>query len=189
MTARTWFRAASFDQRGSIYIAALMGTFVMTFLGLVLFDLIALDTRLTAGTRNDARALYAAETGLNQAFLAYAGGTRPWPTGNDTPFTNQSFSYDNAVSRFTVTASPITADQILVVSTGCSPKPTAGGACPDPSGFAKVQTTVQRVSTPGPPVTTTTNIGFPTGWPAAAGAWEVRPPWRETSTTTGISPV
>jgi len=160
------------DQRGSVLLSGLVLTVVATLLGVALFDIITADQFLSAGDVKDSRALYAAETGLNQTLVAYATGARAWPGGGvgstDTPFTDQALSYGNAAARFSVTTKVISVfvagvstDQLLVVSTGCFP--STGGACPAGSGSAKVQDTVQR-TTVGCPVAgcgVTPPIAFP----------------------------
>ena len=150
----SWLEQAS-DQRGSVFIAGLVMATVLTMLGGALFSFALSDTYLTSGTMNDARALYAAEIGLNQALLAYATGARVWPTTADTSFTDKPLTYGSQAARFTVTATPVNPTTLLVVSTGCYPK-SAGGSCPDRSGFAKIQDTVQKQDT-----TATSNVGFP----------------------------
>src|SRR5204863_2513181 len=57
-----------FDSRGSMMIGALMMVFVVTLLGVALFDLAVVENRLILGSDCDVRAFYAAEAGLQVAY-------------------------------------------------------------------------------------------------------------------------
>jgi hypothetical protein len=65
-------------ERGSILIGALMITFVLTLLGIALFDLTALDARLALGNEADYRALELAQSAiektLHQLYLDLCNG-------------------------------------------------------------------------------------------------------------------
>ena len=66
-----------FDSRGSMMIGALMMVFVVTLLGVALFDLAVVENRLILGSDCDVRAFYAAEAGLQ---VAYKMARVNWPT-------------------------------------------------------------------------------------------------------------
>lgn len=75
MTLRTWLTCALGDPRGSILLSGLMIVFVTVLLGLAFFDLAAVENRLILGDDCTARALYAAEAGLQVAYRDLANGT------------------------------------------------------------------------------------------------------------------
>jgi type IV pilus assembly PilX-like protein len=106
---RLTLRTIAKDEVGSILVASLVLTFVVTVLGVALFDLALLDNRLALGSEAEYRALELAESGLQSAmyelFLDVCGGdpscTSPpsnpsWADGtiNGTPFpvTTASFA-------------------------------------------------------------------------------------------------
>src|SRR5215469_13860508 len=99
------------DQRGSVLLSGLVLTVVATLLGLALFDVVMSDQFLSAGDVKDSRALYAAETGLNQTLVKYATTPGLWPDPSPpvgtiltAPFADQALSYGSAAARFSVTA-------------------------------------------------------------------------------------
>ncbi len=60
--------ARRFDSHGSIIIGALVTVFVLSLLGVALFDLAVVENRLILGSDCDVRAFYAAEAGLQVAY-------------------------------------------------------------------------------------------------------------------------
>jgi len=145
MTTARWLRSTLGDQRGSIFLISLVLVFVMTLLGIALFDLSLVDNRLVLASENDAQAFYTAEAGLYRAQLDLTDGAG---TTFDTVFAGgviatlyngQSFTQGGAGTNYTVTVKPVVGSspqQVTLISTGC-----AWGTSPCPA--SRAQKTVQ----------------------------------------------
>jgi len=76
------------NQRGSVLLAGLILTFVITILGFALFDLAVLENRLVLGSEADMNAFQAAQTGLGRALLVLQQdiiNTLGWADGSPAP--------------------------------------------------------------------------------------------------------
>jgi hypothetical protein len=125
------------DERGSVFLLSLGLVFVMTLLGVALFDLSTLDRRLVIGAQDEARAFHVAEAGLSRALRDLAGsGTNSFASlsaagTSTTLYANPAF----AGGRFTVVATPVVGaspPRIDVTATGC-----IGAQNPCPAGHAR----------------------------------------------------
>jgi len=145
MTPTKVRRSTLGDQGGSVLLISLVLVFVMTLLGIALFDLALVENHLVLASEGDARAFNTAEAGLYRAQLNLTNGIG---TTFDAVFTGgvtttlyngQSFSQGGAGTNYTVTAAPVAGSSpnlVTLDSTGC-----AWATSPCASG--KPQRTVQ----------------------------------------------
>jgi len=77
--------AVARDERGSVILMSIVLVFVMTLLGLALFDLGAIENRMSLATQADLRAFEVAQAGIERAlrelqdgFIGDAAGTESW---------------------------------------------------------------------------------------------------------------
>lgn len=77
--------AIALDERGSVLLMSIVLVFVMTLLGLALFDLGAIENRMSLATQADLRAFEVAQAGIERAlrelqdgFIGDAAGTGSW---------------------------------------------------------------------------------------------------------------
>jgi hypothetical protein len=77
--------AAARDERGSVILMSIVLVFVMTLLGLALFDLGAIENRMSLATQADLRAFEVAQAGIERAlrelqngFVADTAGAESW---------------------------------------------------------------------------------------------------------------
>ena len=82
---RPALRRLARDQRGSVLLMSIVLVFVMTLLGLALFDLGAIENRMSLATQADLRAFEVAQAGIERAlrelqdgFIADAAGAKSW---------------------------------------------------------------------------------------------------------------
>jgi hypothetical protein len=94
-------------QRGSVLVGGLMLVFVLTLLGIALFDIARLDARLKVDTQTTVQAMEIAEAGLERGlhlfYLEFICGPTTAsainPTNCANPPTNPSYIADNALAR------------------------------------------------------------------------------------------
>ena len=84
--------AVARDERGSVILMSIVLVFVMTLLGLALFDLAAIENRMSLSTQADLRAFEVAQAGLERAlrelqngFVADAAGAESWADNVNAP--------------------------------------------------------------------------------------------------------
>src|SRR5438132_7670503 len=99
------------DQRGSTLVMGLMLVFIMTLLGVALFDVARLDARLKLDSQTGVQALEIAEAGLERGLHLFylefiCGGPNPTLTANPitptncaSPPTNPNYITDNNLAR------------------------------------------------------------------------------------------
>ncbi len=85
-------RRSARDERGSVILMSIVLVFVMTLLGLALFDLAAIENRMSLSTQADMRAFEVAQAGLERAlrelqdgFVADAAGAESWADNAERP--------------------------------------------------------------------------------------------------------
>jgi hypothetical protein len=85
------------DQRGSVLLLSIVLVFVMTLLGLALFDLGAIENRMSLASQADLRAFEVAQAGIERAlrelqdgFVADAAGAESWADNVNAPICSPS---------------------------------------------------------------------------------------------------
>ena len=73
--------AAARDERGSVILMSIVLVFVMTLLGLALFDLGAIENRMSLATQADLRAFEVAQAGIERALRELQDGFDADPAG------------------------------------------------------------------------------------------------------------
>jgi Tfp pilus assembly protein PilX len=163
------------DQRGSILVGGLLLVLAVTLLGLGLFQAAVVETRQVAQTEEDARAFYAAETGLNRAALDVQYdtiGTKTFDfknTLNGDYVTASSFyattcfggdvcdSAHATIPAYVVDAvNNADANMYWLVSTACVPGPAANPCPAGTKAAAQVKALIKRTLTTTTETSTTT---------------------------------
>jgi PilX N-terminal len=160
--------AALRNQRGSVFLISLILVFVVSLLGVALFDLSTVEHRLVVGDRRDAKAFHVAEAGLYRGFLDLADGDG----SNDfdsvflglvgtSLYTNQGFGGGG----YTVTAVPVLLsfpNQITLTASGCFP---AGTPCGAGHTLAVIRTQVNKLLLVGTAIFGNKSVSFGgAGW-------------------------
>jgi hypothetical protein len=132
-------KTAGSEERGSVLLIALVLTFIITLLGVGLFDLATVEQRNIVSAEEQTKGFYAAEAGLNQLLVNWAQGR----TVNGKSFTdiqattgaafslytNQSFNSAGWTYSVTGKQSPSNAAWVRLVSTGCPPTSNTSHPC------------------------------------------------------------
>jgi hypothetical protein len=149
--------AAPDRERGSALLIALVAVFVMSLLGLALFDLARLEGRLAMTSLADWRAFEAAQAGLERGIAELRRG---WWLDNDSPATWGNESWADAINGPTCAPGPCDAAQFRPLSLANPVVPASSG---DPGGSYVVEMKLVSVAEANNPISQGAAFTYPYG--------------------------